>query len=69
MRSTCADCGEPPLPNCRRCKFHREAHNERERQRRAERKKRKQCWACGRKALPGKSHCKGHEGHAWRGAA
>lgn len=69
MKTTCADCAQPPLPGKCRCKACQRAHNERERQRRAERKKRKQCWACGKKALPDKSHCKDHEGHHWRGAA
>lgn len=46
-RQSCKDCCSPPLPDRCRCKRCQKAHNERETERRAERRKQEKCWVCG----------------------
>ncbi|HEU4580915.1 MAG TPA: hypothetical protein VFS67_21800 [Polyangiaceae bacterium] len=67
----CKDCSEPPLSGGRRCKACRAAHNDRERERRAELKRKHRCWACGEPAVKDErgqwlSTCQAHRGTAWR---
>ncbi len=73
MKIHCQDCSSPPLPDCRRCAECRVSHNNRERIRRAERKRKALCWACGKKAVKVNgvqtSTCKAHQGHGWRQAS
>lgn len=76
---TCKDCPEPPLQDragniiSRRCKDCGATHNERERARRAELKRKRRCWACAEPAVKDEqgrwlSSCQAHRGTAWRKA-
>ncbi len=73
VKTHCKECSDPPRPNGIRCDRCSTAHNNRERIRRAERKRKAQCWACGKKAVKVKgqqtSTCKDHQGHGWRQAS
>lgn len=73
----CRDCPEPPLTDddgnilSVRCRACRKAHNARERERRAERKRKRLCWACPDKAVKDEwgqwlASCEAHRGTAWR---
>jgi hypothetical protein len=69
----CKDCSDPPLPGGRRCKACRGAHNARERERRAELKRKRRCWACTAQAVKDEqgrwlSTCQAHRGTGWRNA-
>lgn len=70
----CKDCSDAPLPGERRCKACKAAHNARERERRAARKKKHQCWACGKPCARDESgtwlsSCQAHRGTEWRSAS
>ena len=60
--ATCKDCPATPQTGAR-CDGCRLAHNARESARRAERKRRDQCWVCGVKALTGERVCGSHESY------
>jgi len=48
---------------CKDCKAKRSAE---EAERRAERKRKRQCWVCAAKCAPGLTSCETHRGTAWR---
>lgn len=62
----CADCTQPAVPGMSRCAVHRLRHAERERNRRADRRKTGKCWYCGKRARRGKSDCAAHSSAARR---
>jgi hypothetical protein len=75
--TVCRDCPEPPLQDDRgnilsvRCKACGKAHRARERERRAELKRKHRCWACAEPAVKDEqghwlSTCAAHRGAAWR---
>lgn len=69
----CKECPEPPLTGERRCKACKAAHNARERERRAEFKRKRRCWACAKPAVKDESGawlstCQAHRGTGWRSA-
>lgn len=56
----CKDCGAAPEPGRRRCAEHAAAHNAREAERRAKRKKSKRCVVCGSPAERARTLCATH---------
>ena len=67
----CKDCALEALAGKARCKECAAEHSAREKARRDERRRRRQCWVCGKPVVKDESgkwlaSCEAHRGTAWR---